>query len=697
MYNKKYFLVQDTITIYGIEYNYFRNELDKNKNEMIVTPITTKIAENEESMSLTISLSVPEIEILQKIRNCIPISIPYEEFRRTGRYDITLFFPKISLYQELQLLICLDKLGEIYSKFGYYKVLPLISKSDELPDRSKIDELLHNPSTSNETSFFKTVENHLNILFKKCVENERKTLKETQILHYISEIKHSLLVLLKSEFSDEFVISVLYPFSSYLRFVHTYDKKDKIFDFQRDFFYALNMLIQCTMHSERHFIQAPALNISLLDIPPKLLAFYSATAFEITSLLKSEDDYKRDFPFLIVPDFRQGIFVRPIPSEEFEVKESAVYIIYLPEKIFYDPENTLYVMGHEIAHYVGKHDRHREMRSKFIFKSIGYYLLYKTLLLAEEHKNVQSDLFEQLADSFAKLVCETYKKVKKNIEKKYIPDRLYYLTDLEKFFNETKGLILLFFNPTFFDELAKEWTLVLHNKFSKYKGIIKFLLQNLESFDYLENFINNLDERKSVLNLLSKNIIYKIRGSIVHWYDVTISLAQDNIVSDVGTMSLGDQYEMFRQTVFQAFSEAYSDLRMLELFNIKERKIYNQILTKNIPATKQNFQVRLRYNAVCNALDIEKISYSFAENLEIPPIESTDIILRFAENQITQYLKECRKPNLSKSSKNLQNTIEKLHSNNILEFYQIACSKILNYKIYLDSYFKKITDLEDND
>lgn len=109
--------------------------------------------------------------------------------------------------------------------------------------------------------------------------------------------------------------------------------------------------------------------------------YYNAITDHIASLLAEKKDTK--YYFIIVPDYRPDIYVRPLNITYSEDTTKHLAIINLPEKYFYRPKEAIMLLAHEVGHYEGR--RSRDIRAKKIFEMTGLLLLRSTPLFNCKH------------------------------------------------------------------------------------------------------------------------------------------------------------------------------------------------------------------------------------------------------------------------------------------------------------------------
>lgn len=671
-------VIRDTTTIYSIQSDYLFEQFDRFENQKQPPQDGFKDEGqapqdnlNNQTFSLAITLNVQCLATWNALKQKLDeMGISYKPFRVLGRYDTELVLNDITFPQSLQVIHYINNLiGETSEDtFGCCEIIPLATPYGQEGNGNL---------SPKDPKFQKTACETLNNLFSAYTKAFEQTV--TPSWGYASEISRSLRALLTDGFAEEFALSVFHSFAEYMRFVAKklpYDKKhntenraENLYTFQRQYFQALSMLTHCTMHSEKQFIYAPAFNASLWDVPPKLLAFYSSIAYRITQLL---NDDEQTFSFLFSPDFRPDIHVRPISYGEHG--DNKISIIYLDEKQFYDPVAVIETMCHEIAHHVGKHSRCRKQRADMIFETIAAYLIYNTLPVNSTCLESIPPLVSKLCQAFQTLIRQSFEHTRKN----HKPSRQYYLIDIAAFLKENNYFFDLLNEPMFKRSLQQEFEKALTGEDTR-QDIDKMLelLGKKYHSEYLYNLSVNPDTRPAAINILASEIVLTICNQCQRW------LSPEN--------SGFKNYMTFCEYTLQAFSEAYSDLRMLELLHIEDVDIYNQILTKNTDyrlngqADTEDFQFRLRHNAVCKALRMDDWD-PFDRKDEDP--ETMLLVNIYAQHTLGEYLKLCPK---GEYDQELNKIIQGLESKDAKNIYNTIRSEIMYYRKQLMDYCNEIS------
>lgn len=657
--------VRDTITIFGIEYGYLAEWPQKNtaspapggKNPGIT-------AFDDEPLSVLINLSVQAVSTWNTLHEALK-EFQHKIFRTFGRHDMCILVEGITFPQALKLAVTIDQLcGEkVNEVFGSYEI--------SIADFWAPPDPLAGSSAEIDLDLFQSAKNALDALYHQY-SIKLDSIQESN-WGYAAEIKRSILALLKNGFAEEFAVSVLLSFMEYLRFVTDNseqihcrlaegDGENLFYVFQRKYFQALNMLTHCTMHSEKQFIQAPAFNATLCDIPPKLLACYAGAAYLIADCLNDEEG--RIFSFQIVPDFQPEIYVKQISFVSH--RKSKLSIIYLSEKLFYNPSDVIAIMCHEIAHYVGKAPRQREARAMRIFSSIGVYLLFNAAPFTDR----DAGLVNALGRAFGEEMFECYSK-----DRKCRKDRdPYFLDDVREYIEEFGNLLSMVELPHFKSRLQELWVAAM-------KGMdVESLLEKLDcSLDstYLSSLHQAENGKEAALNILAGSLVFKLEKMFGEW----------------NCNSEGSEYRAYQDyysSVFGAFREAYSDLRMVQLLGITDGKKYEAILKRNSEYRLKNrldFQSYLRHDAVCQAAELQKAEEQLPVWLKGKD-QTMRLVTESVKRTLVGYLEDCRKT--SYDCKEIRSLLDRLELSDPQEFFGAVRSIIFDYRNKLRKYCDQI-------
>lgn len=619
-------MVEDTISIYGVSAQAVRSSFRKFSAGKIPT-FPPKAGRS--CFDVSMLLGVQNANAWQKLYN--KLTDRYKEkaavffHKKFGRSDVSVDFKGVDLDNVLYIAYlvffgscegdCVDY------RFGSCVISPRSPFNGKLPQED-LAEGHHD--TLNEDSFSSIAEKTMTILYNNVIGRLKKLY--APLGGYIAEIHRSLLALLKQGFSEEYYISVLPSYISFLKFIReSLDdiapirgsknnnwqvQVDLIIDLLREYYRALTLLDHSTIHDEKKFIQAPALNAFVCQIPPKLLAMYTAVASRITERLcdKDGEDLHR-YSFLFVPDFRKDVYSRTISLSQ--ASSNQVGIIYLEERLFYEPAITIPILIHEIAHKVGHCSRHRDMRAKSIFYCIATYLLFKSI------PSQASALFDRMSVILAEALYADFKQKVEDTP---------YLERVNSFIMDSCACGLTLLNPSFTDRLLDAW----QNDEQLTEQLSLFFKDQSNSYSDEQINVNR--------RTWSDGALYRrILQYIYEYYDDESQRAN---------------LALFCKCIRTSFSEAYSDLRMLETIGINGKdgtdtvREYHRLLSVMFKrrdcgiSSNQNIIVSyyLREEAVCKALSLP---YENQGVYRTPPDHITDKIIRKSQDILVEYLKRC--------------------------------------------------------
>lgn len=618
--------IQDTITTYSVEFNYLMERFDtfaSGYRPKVKAPEGKTLAC---SLSFGIQSELRWNTLLSDLKQFTSAA-----FRSTGRYDVNMYFQQVTCEQFLYILYCVDRVFSARKDDGSQEERPPVSGSYELvllAPLTGLDNAFSLPPAREKTSqkFKEAGKLVLDRLFE-AYASRLKSAGQKQ-WGYAAEIKRSLLTLLQSDFSEEFVLSAFNSFAAYLSLVTQNiggaTQEEDLFRFQLEYFQALSMFAHSTMHSEKQFIQAPAFNATLSDVPPKLLAFYTSIASDVIELLN--DETNNSYSFFFVPDFRPDIFVRPISPSYWTGGKIAT--ISLNEEMAYDPTAVINTMCHEIAHHVGCDSRRREERGERIFRTLGTYLVWETFFESDFFHRAQG-LLMSLSAALGRELCRFYV----NYELLSRAERdLWFAYQIEDYLLAQSYLMRQMDDNTFLDALRESFFVAM-------KGIPQEEIETLAHMACREIeplYIVRLcsDENQTVQaagkRQLAGIIAQDIQEMIHRWRSETI---QDHDFAPSGQLM---DWIQFCVNLPECYKEAYSDMRMVQLLDIHSAKEYRRILSQNIKGDIEAFQYRMRQDAVCALL-----------GEQLPDTADTkadflSVMERIAAKELSAYLKSCQ-------------------------------------------------------
>lgn len=501
-------------------------------------------------------------------------NLPKSQYNMTvlGRYDKVHVYNQISidkLFEEnclaedsvfsSKVYIGTDEsalLDESDEKSDDYICKKLLNKSERL-----FDKYLHKFSKENLENKIEDYEYFNNCLFKALKELQKMIC--TMICRRISlyyvlcfyEAFYSVL-----EYIDEKIINVsdakiLEENGFVLDDLHRAMKlrMEKTIELLNSFFAHFRTLSASMLHNERKFIQTDPYQLMYFDIPPKLTVFYTAIANSMVSNLSGNK--KNKYHFMIVPDFKEDIYVDSLTDNQDEEEEINILIIHVNEKCLHDIPATISVIAHEIAHHVGQDKLIRKERAILFIKSMIACIIYNI------HKNVEyernlfffCDTSEKQLDFLGNLVEAFYNNI--FLGKIYLDGNYYYIDKLiGSFINTIKN----FYNQDD-DSLKKQ----LKDVFEEvYKDVE---LENYISSDdpvMIKNLYSsvpaNSDGEKN-FSLIRKIVLNKIIDDFIVNFR-TLFMEYEIKIDNSGKYS----FSLF-DTLVYLFREGYADTQMLLL------------------------------------------------------------------------------------------------------------------------------------
>lgn len=129
---------------------------------------------------------------------------------------------------------------------------------------------------------------------------------------------------------------------------------------------AFYLSVQNAGRVDRQFTQMPDFDMKMYDVPVKLVIFFIAYINEIKEYLSEigtqDKDDAHKYEFLFCPG---GVYSTQV-SELFRMisENNRMFLVEIPEHQIYNIKLMLIMLGHEVAHIVGKEIRKREERKE---------------------------------------------------------------------------------------------------------------------------------------------------------------------------------------------------------------------------------------------------------------------------------------------------------------------------------------------
>lgn len=647
--------LQDTITLSCFAQTYLNDAFD-NITKGSKLPCASVA---QKHISISTDISIVDIKNWENVEQSLSqIGTHLEKKRISGRNDLQLRWKNISEDEVFRVIYHLDRAYEI---IGGFELIPLLPYENRAISLSGSPNRLLGLSSEME----KVYRDLSNLQQDNCRVNE-----------IILEIYHSLFLLAKGGFADCFILSILPALRAYQRVLAFYIEmkneinrcqnllnKDNTDEFikvysstlfesneaphepcelakvlsslqnrldnavtnvlQAEFIQALNLLIQCTIHGERQFLQVPSINCMTFDVPPKLLTLYAGATYQITNALN--DSPEREFAFLIAPDYREDIYVNPISqSIGYRSKEKThpvkLCIVHLNEKLFYHPKQLVCKLCHEVAHYVGVKSRQREARTDTILKSIAFRATCFIFCgIAEEGENKVLEQSPNVLDVITQALYESMLK--------YIDEHLH--------IQNSKNLIAALISENILYQVCRRTNYVedLCDKIAQLIGTkvndselqkwAKLQIDDPLMTNYMKQLLENAATKKGARKTIAQKAVRELIDEVDRW-----STEQQLLSNEVN----------FINVVVDACSEAYADMCMIKLLGLSNDDYHRLWPTGD--EQPEYIATTLRKRAVENVLFNQEYSSEQTERAYGSGKVLRHVML-FAEKEISNYLNCC--------------------------------------------------------
>lgn len=169
------------------------------------------------------------------------------------------------------------------------------------------------------------------------------------------------------------------------------------------FFSNILILVDGMNHSSRQFILTPPFRTIAFEMPPKVMAYYTALTHRLINVFNDNDSEER-YGFIISPKFARELGVRSLASTNgSDVNE--FISIGIGEQWLYQLQHTTAVLAHEISHFVGKRGRERPFRKRCVLLAEMQNILQEMsvelhITLVEHYSSVADRLGVKLPEEF---------------------------------------------------------------------------------------------------------------------------------------------------------------------------------------------------------------------------------------------------------------------------------------------------------
>lgn len=380
------------------------------------------ILKNDYNIAFNIGVQNNEVFklFLTEVKKCRLID-EHQIFKILGRHDISIVNENANLLWLIAMMYFIDKFSTISEKnkdaqldmksvlFNCETYIRIKASFQELNNYNDEELLQKNKwhlgtNDINKARIYKNARIIIDYEINECLNKKIKNKYATSIW----TLRNSILGLLKNGFAEDFVLCIFESFISFLRYIKNNYACSSEFDVCFDnYFNIISAIANSAMHSERQFIQSPSFNPVFYDVPPKLMAFYTALTSDINSIIKTEKGH--DYSFVFKPSFLEDIKVNSYSQRKLPPADRLLYVT-IREKDFYYPYSVVSQMCHEIAHYVGGENRNRKERKERYLKSVLYYILYEHFREDGIKAKFETNISKWLNELFAHINSLTYYK-----------------------------------------------------------------------------------------------------------------------------------------------------------------------------------------------------------------------------------------------------------------------------------------------
>lgn len=416
-FNKKFLeesfnVIGNNITLeYGKIEELIKKEIEK-----------TEYQYTKEELNIVYNIGVQNMKTFNNfVEDLHSVGMSFQKFAMLGRHDITINKSGADIIWFIVLLYYIDKYttctGNENQKDNLLFNCESFIRSDfEFSYESQ--DLLN----QNEHHFKSSIERYE--MAKTSIKNriERITNFENSPVSLVQ--KNSLFSLyksiestLKNGFADDFVICLYESFVALLDYLYSKKEKSSVEDIKEfdkvinRFFEIVTSLVNSAMHSDRQFIQTPSFNPVFFDVPPKLMAFYTAQINKIKQINGHNDN--NNYSFIFKPSLNRNITIFPYSYNQAPPTDRLL-AVSINEESLYHPTKVLKVLCHEVSHFVGTEKRCRGVRKECWLKSV-LFCSFK-LILSYLDDNIKND--KNLYSSISTLVFEIFKVIENDIQYK---------------------------------------------------------------------------------------------------------------------------------------------------------------------------------------------------------------------------------------------------------------------------------------
>lgn len=358
----------------------------------------------------------------------------------------------------------------------------------------------------------------------------------------------------------------------------------------RQFLNGLNSYAQNPVRSDRQFTQVIEFNVKTYNLPIKLNAFYNAFVFRVKDFLNDtmkDQGQEHQYEFLTCP----GVSLHMYVEELFEgySDDKRLFLVNIPENQVYGLEQMMFMLCHEVGHFVGRSVRRRSDRTEYFLQALPRMI---TSYYRGRMEDLADEEFDSLWDAFQNNLCVLMKnkyqeyyekdKIAEKLEKKdaNLDERLNLAERIARYRNRLKdhGIIMK-------DALREASILVIRTEEEKLFGDLLY-----ESYMY--SYEKNLDIRQAEKfrmrvweKLKDASIdIMQMRDDDRNYIQINImierlmSICKEALTDIVAIMTLSFSFEQYMTVLFEN-ARQQGDERLILNTEANEVKVRAALVT----------------------------------------------------------------------------------------------------------------------
>lgn len=688
-------LVEDSYTVYGYESCFYEDLFENNKDKEFNEIDWKNYCKYDEHFFASINIGLQSHNKLYELVKLIEVDEYKNNIqicRMYGRHDISIVNTNADSKWFLYALMKVDIASIKTNKSDVNGLILYETFIKQKVESDSLKKTFFKPPKASD--FYEKVRKKLSQELNNIISEFSNTKDFENYIIPIQEIINSTLSVIKNNFAEEFILSMLESLLTFLKHIielkKDYDiskgknkEKIKIWinEYINEYFNALNCLVSTVMHTDRQFIQATAFNAVFFDVPPKLVAYYSSLIFQFREIMK--DPLEKVYAFMFTPNLKYGITLTPLSNEEVPPVDRTI-LISIAEDAMYNFESVFRRLAHETAHYAGDSLRCREIRKNRLLSTLFYLCFYElenpnikyteklsyaiksivekindaNLLSSENYYSCEFEIFEkQLFDCFFEgrkddVLKGLYQIIQESLEEYFEIDYEVYYSDLIQDFENIYNNSI---STTYAKEEQHQKKFPFVKEFAKYYssktlyGCHKMVLGNNKHNEKVHTqfkaFIDIYKETYAdIQSIILLNISFEeYLSSFVFHEQLKVTTVKDSL-SDLGRILLVSNL-FLTLGVWDVFSADNEDVKYLEnliLYNCGQIGDYadnNKELIKSIRTV-------IKSTSIMSIINKKKNNVNFEAKQFLGDVDVEELNYPFA--LLYDYLLNCIKISLDK-------------------------------------------------